>query len=168
MVKNRHDRETLARGLQVIVTCALIHHNFDGIEKVFLPKRADTKKFMPSVYELPGGHVDFGENITAGLKREIREEFDKEIILGDPFAIFTYTNEIKGTHSIETVYFAQFAGGIDDIKIHPEDHAGYQWLSEVELQKMLQGTSKDESDAEYQIIQRAFRLLRGDSLNFGA
>ena len=148
MVKTQHDSETQARGQQVIVACAFIHHNFDGVEKVFLPKRADTKKFMPSVYELPGGHVDFGENITAGLKREIREEFTKEITVGDPFATFTYTNEVKGTHSIETVYFAQFAGGINDIKIHPEDHSGYQWLSEPELPKMLQGTSKDENDAE--------------------
>lgn len=168
MVKTEHDSETLAEGQQVIVACAFIHHNFDGIEKVFLPKRAATKKFMPSVYELPGGHVDFGENITTGLKREVMEEFSKEIILGDPFATFTYTNSVKGTHSIETVYFAQFADGIDGIKLHPEDHSEYQWLGEAELAKMLKGTSKDENDAEYQIIKRAFRLLQGELLNFGA
>lgn len=167
MVKTEHDSETRAEGQQVIVACAFIHHNFDGVEKVFLPKRAANKKFMPGVYELPGGHVDFGENITAGLKREVMEEFSKEISLGDPFATFTYTNDVKGTHSIETIYFAQFLGGIDDIKVHPEDHSEYQWLSEIELTKMLDGTLKDENDAEYQIIQRAFKLLHGEPLNFG-
>lgn len=167
MVKTEHDSETRAEGQQVIVACAFIHHNFDGIEKVFLPKRAATKKFMPSVYELPGGHIDFGEDITVGLKREVMEEFSKEITVGDPFATFTYSNSVKGTHSIETVYFAQFTSGIDAIELHPEDHSEYQWLSETELAKMLEGTSKDEGDAEYQIIKHAFKLLRGEPLNFG-
>lgn len=168
MVKTEHDSETRAEGQQVIVACALIHHNFDGVEKVFLPKRADTKKFMPGVYELPGGHIDFGEDITTGLKREVMEEFGKEIILGDPFATFTYTNEIKGTHSIEIVYFAQFKDGLESITLHPEDHSGYQWLSAAELPRMLKDTSKDETDTEYQIITYAFELLMGKSINFGA
>jgi len=122
---------------------------------------------MPGVYELPGGHIDFGEDIKAGLRREIAEEFSKEITLGDPFATFTYTNDVKGTHSIETVYFAQFVGSTD-VTVHPEDHSGYKWLRESDLPEMLEGTSKDENDAEYQIIQRAFKLLRGEPLNFGA
>src|SRR5688572_33397724 len=96
MTKVTHDSETPAHGQQVIVACAFIHHDFDGITKVYLPQRAATKKFFPGVYELPGGHIDFGEDIIAGLKREIREELHKEITVGDPFHAFTYMNEIKG------------------------------------------------------------------------
>lgn len=165
MTKTTHDSETKAEGLQVIVACALVHHKFDGVEKVFLPKRADTKKFMPGVYELPGGHIDFGENITDGLKREFFEEFGKKIVLGDPFAVFTYTNEIKGSHSVEVVYFAQFEDGVDDIEIHPEDHSGYEWFGKVDISKMLIG-GKTEYDEEYQLIKRAFNLLEGSSLHF--
>lgn len=40
-----NDSEVPAAGKQVIVTCAFIHHNFDGVEKIFMPKRAATKKF---------------------------------------------------------------------------------------------------------------------------
>jgi len=160
-----HDSETLAQGQQVIVACALIHHNFDGVEKVFLPKRADTKKFMPGVYELPGGHVDFGEDIIEGLKRELVEEFGKQIVVGDPFAAFTYENTIKASHSIEVVYFAQFVDGIDGIEVHPEDHSGYEWLGADELAKMLVG-GKTEDDEEYKILQKAFSLLGGESPRF--
>src|SRR5476651_1743539 len=103
-----HDSETPAQGQQVITACAFIHHNFKGVEKVFLPKRATTKKFLPNVYELPGGHIDFGENPVDGLKREIDEEFSMKVMIGDPFYVFTYTNNIKGSHSIEVVYFAKF------------------------------------------------------------
>jgi 8-oxo-dGTP pyrophosphatase MutT (NUDIX family) len=160
-----HDSETPAKGQQVIVACALIHHNFDGVEKVFLPKRADTKKFMPGVYELPGGHVDFGEDIVAGLKRELLEEFSKRIAVGDPFAAFTYKNDVKASHSIEVVYFAQLEDGVDNVEIHLEDHSGYDWFSEAELAKMLVG-SKTENDKEYQLIRRAFKLLNGGSPKF--
>jgi 8-oxo-dGTP diphosphatase len=165
MTKTIHDSEVLAQGQQVIVTCALVHYNYDGVEKIFLPKRAETKKFMPGVYELPGGHVDFGEDIVVGLKRELIEEFGKEITVGDPFAAFTYKNEVKRSHSIEVVYFAQFTNGPGDISINPEDHSGYAWLGADELPKMLVG-GKTEDDEEYKILQKAFSILSGDSLQF--
>lgn len=165
MTKTQHDSETKAEGQQVIVACALIHHNFDGVEKVFLPKRADTKKFMPGVYELPGGHVDFGEDIVDGLRRELVEEFGKNITVGDPFAAFTYKNEVKASHSVEVVYFAQFEDGIDGIEVHPEDHSGYKWFSEADLANMLVG-GKTEDDEEYKLIKSAFSLLNGASPRF--
>lgn len=159
-----NDSEVPAVGKQVIVACAFIHHNFDGVEKIFMPKRAATKKFMPSVFELPGGHVDFGEDIVAGLKREIREEFGKTITVGDPFAAFTYHNSVKGSHSIEVVYFAQF-DDIGNIQLNPKDHSEYKWLSFDELPKIF-GNSKDETDEEIQLIKRGFALLDGAQLKF--
>lgn len=83
-----HNNETLAQEQQVIAACAFIHQSFNGVEKVFLPKRADTKKFLPGVYELPGGHIDFDEDPVAGLKREIGEEFGMRLEVGDPFLCF--------------------------------------------------------------------------------
>lgn len=163
MTKTIHDSETLAKGQQVIVACALIHHRFDGINKIFLPKRADTKRFLPGVYELPGGHVDFGEDIVAGLKRELKEEFNKDISVGDPFVAFTYNNAIKASHSIEVVYFAEFEDGTEGIEIHPEDHSRYDWFAEDELSQMLVG-GKTEEDEEYKVLKRAFELLSGGQL----
>lgn len=165
MTKALHDSETPAQGQQVIVICAFIHHTFDGVEKVFMPKRADTKRFMPGVYEIPGGHIDYGEDIVAGLKREIMEEFGKEIIVGDPFAAFTYHNAVKASHSIEVVYFARFDGGIDDIVVHPEDHSTYAWLGKDDVAEIL-ASGKTEDDEEYQVIQKAFKLLEGGQLRF--
>ena len=102
-----------------------------------------------------------------GLKREVMEEFGKEITVGDPFAAFTYTNTIKGSHSIEVAYFAQFQSDTESITVHTEDHSGYAWFSETEIDTMLTG-GKTSDDEEYQLIRKAFKVLRGEPLNLGA
>jgi len=162
--KTQHDSETPAHGQQVIVACAFIHHNFDGIEKVYLPQRAMTKKFYPGVFEVPGGHIDFGEDIVEGLKREVREELGKEIVVGDPFNAFTFMNEVKGAHAIEVVYFATFVGGLDDMQLHPEDHMAGRWFSADQFEEFSVNRTAD--DEELQNIVRGFEILAGKPLNF--
>lgn len=157
-----HDSETLAEGKQVITACAFIWADFDGVKKVFRSKRAMTKKFLPGLWELPGGHIDFGEDIVEGLKRECMEELNMRVSVGDPFAVFTYTNEIKGSHSIEVVYFAKFFDSIEDIKLNPEDHSEYRWTAESEL------GDGPTSDQELANIKKGFELLKGSAHNFGS
>jgi 8-oxo-dGTP diphosphatase len=163
-MKISHDSETPAHGQQVITACALIHHNFDGIEKIFMPKRAATKKFLPDVYELPGGHIDYGEEMISGLQREIMEEFGVTISVGEPFAAFTYLNNVKGSHSIEVVYFAAFTDPIDKIIINPDDHSGFIWISKDQISDVVTA-NKDVGDQEFVVLKRAFELLDGAALS---
>lgn len=165
MNKISHDSEVPAKNQQVITACAFIHKKFNGVENVFLPKRADTKKFLPGIYELPGGHIDFGEDPVAGLKREINEEINMDVKVGDPFFVFTYSNKIKGSHSIEVIYFAEFKGDLGKIKLNPEDHSNFGWFSEDEL---INATTppKGLDDIEFVAMKKAFRLLNGEKLVF--
>ncbi len=153
-----HDSETPAEGQQVFTACAFIWRDDNGTKKVFLPKRADTKKFLPGVYELPGGHIDFGEDLKDGLAREIMEEFGMRIAVGDVVDVFTYVNDIKKSHSIEVVYFAQFTDPLDQIRINPEDHSTYGWFAEDELAAVY-NAQKGEDDVEYAIVRKGFRML---------
>ena len=162
-----HDSETPAHGQQVITACALIHQVFDGVEKIFLPKRAAAKKFLPGIFELPGGHINFGEDIVSGLTREIREEFGMDISVGDPFYVFTYTNEVKGSHSIEVDYFATFSTPISEIKLNPEDHSEYFWFAEAEIGPKVAALERSATNPEIQAIYRGFALLKSQNLNFG-
>lgn len=161
MNKTAHDSETPAHGKQVITACALIHHNFDGVVKVFVPKRAETKKFLPGVFELPGGHIDYGEDIVEGLRREIVEEFGMKIKVGDPFAAFTYTNEVKGSHSVEVIYFATFEDPPENIKLNPEDHSEFKWVSENEVDDLGR-----TGDVEMQNVKKGLALLNGQKPDF--
>jgi 8-oxo-dGTP diphosphatase len=159
------DSELPTPGQQVITACAFIHQKVDGVHKVFMAKRSDKKKFLPSVYELPGGHIDFGEEVPKGLVREIQEEFGVKVELGDPFAVFTYNNEIKGSHSIEVIYFATFTDPIENIAMNPDDHSTFGWFSEDELPQTFVSI-KDAEDDEVKEIYRGFALLNGQSMKF--
>lgn len=158
-MKKVHDSETLAQGQQVITACAFIYHDFDGVTRVFLPRRAETKKFLPNVFELPGGHIDYGEDIENGLKREIKEEFNMDIEVYEPFYVFTYLNKIKGTHSVEIIYLAKFIDDIDKIKINFEDHSEYVWIAENEINKIIDD-NKMGDDAEIKAIKKGFLNLK--------
>lgn len=164
MTKISHDSEIPAHNQQVFTACAFIHRQHEGKRQVFLPKRADTKKFLPGVFELPGGHIDFGENFAHGLKREIQEEFEVDVNLGDPFFVFDYANPIKGSHSVEVIYFATLADSSADIVLHPEDHSMYRWVSKDELQSIYT-PEKGADNIEYHAISKGFALLEGGHLD---
>lgn len=161
------DSARVAYGQQVITAVAFIHKEVDGVQKVFLAKRAATKKFLPNFYEMPGGHIDFGEDIIAGLKREVREEIGEEITVGEVVDVFTYINEVKGAHAIEVVYACQFVGSGDDIKLNPADHSGSGWFAEDEIQAIRSELAPEsqvkhdkEDDPEYLAIFKGFKLVQ--------
>ncbi len=141
---------------QTVTACAFIHHNFDGVERVFVAKRADTKTFMPGVYELPGGHIESGEDPIDGLKREILEELGMHIVVADQFDEFSYTTD---TPVIEKIYFATFEEPIENVKINRLDHASFLWIAENEL-KLIFSKEKGEKDPEIRSIKKGFKILQ--------
>lgn len=178
MSKVSSDSEKLAKGQQVFTACAFIHKKINDVDHVFLATRAATKKFLPNVYELPGGHVDFGEEITNGLAREVMEEFAVKVTIGDPFYVYTYQNKVKQSHSIEIVYFAKFAEPEENIVTQPEDHSGYGWFTEEqvrnEVAKNRKGVTEletiqitDNVDHEVLAMLKGFDLLKNESLDLG-
>lgn len=160
MTFGQQDSAIVQAGQQVITVCAAIHKKIDGKEKIFMPKRADTKKFLPGVFELPGGHVDYSEELVPALIREIAEELHTDIVVHEPFAAFTYMNNIKQTHSVEIVYFAEFADPNQVITLDPADHSEYVWVGSDEIESVYTDT-KGPNDDEMVVLRRAFDILEG-------
>lgn len=157
-MKKMHDSETVQAGQQVITVAAVIHKVVDGKQKIFLPRRAATKKFLPDVFELPGGHVDYGEDLVVALNREVKEELKADIVVGKPFAAFTYMNPIKQTHSVEIVYFAEFTNPNQAIELDSADHSEYVWIAADEIERIYT-QNKGADDDEVKVLKEAFKLL---------
>lgn len=140
---------------QKITACAFLHKD----NKLFIARRAATKKFLPGKYELPGGHIEFGETMEAGLQREFQEEFGVAITVSDPFYVFTYTREKDGValHVIEVIYFVTIKDEQQTIQLNPEDHSEYKWINEAEVDSLL-----DPAEAETAAIHKGFKLLNID------
>lgn len=125
--------------IQKITACACIIH--DG--KVFVARRALDKPFLPGVYELPGGHIEFGESVEEWLAREIKEELHIDVRIEKPFYAFTYVNTSGTKHTIEVVYFATMIDPSQPIQTNPEDHESYQRATLEQAQLLFQDNPKE-------------------------
>lgn len=143
--------------VQLITACGFLYDDTSDHVRVFLPKRADSKKFLPGIYELPGGHIEYGEDMYDGLRREFAEEFHVQIQIGDSFAAFTYQNQVKQSHSIEVVCFAKLAPDSPVIKLNPQDHSTHTWATKDEVIAIVADRPAD--DPEVQAMIRGFEIL---------
>ncbi len=136
--------------IQKITACIFLHK--DG--KIFLAKRSNTKTLFPGQFEVPGGHIEFGETLEEGLKREIQEELDIEIQLGEIFNAFTYLSYNNTAHSVEVDYLATMKDPSQEIKLNREDHTEYKWVTQKQAQEIL----RDNLEV-LKAINKAFKLL---------
>lgn len=52
--------------------------------------RRPSNGLLGGMWEFPGGKVEPGETLAAGLQREIREELGIPVVVGDPFGIYQH------------------------------------------------------------------------------
>ena len=116
---------------------------------------------MPNVFELPGGHVEFGEDIVEGLKREILEELGVRIKVGDPFSVHEYVSEVTGRHTVEIVHFAALEDAAASIRLNPSDHASILWADTAVLDAVEPMTVPERRHAA-----KGLNLLNGGTLSF--
>lgn len=136
---------------QEITACAFLY-NDEG--RLFVAKRAATKKFLPNKFELIGGHTEFGETLQESLVREAREEVGIALIVERPFHAFTYVSSDGRTHTVEVDFFARLADASRLPKLNPEEHSESAWITLDEVDQYF-----DPDDDERTAILEGFRQL---------
>ncbi|MFA5889320.1 MAG: NUDIX domain-containing protein [Candidatus Paceibacterota bacterium] len=85
---------------------------------------------QPPVHFLPGGHLEFGETLEDGLKREIKEEMGVEIKSMEFLKQFENIYEMHGIkhHEINLVHKVSLnIERTEEIKAQ-EDHISFTWV----------------------------------------
>ncbi len=125
--------------MQKITAVAFLYNEW----KLFIAKRSEIKKFLPWKYELPWGHIEFGETMDNWLKREMKEEFGIDVIIEKPFYVFTYTNQDNTKHTVEIVYFVKLQQLDQKIILNEDDHSEYRWITKKEITKYFQKNDEE-------------------------
>jgi mutator protein MutT len=100
----------------------------DAEGRVFLARRGPQAKNERGLWEFPGGSVEFGERLADALIREMREEFDIEIGVGDLLDIVDHILPKEGQHWVSPTFICTIASGEPVIR-EPEKCAEIGWFS---------------------------------------
>ncbi|MGQ1783987.1 8-oxo-dGTP diphosphatase MutT [Saccharicrinis sp. GN24d3] len=108
----------------ITVTAAIIINS----GKILITRRAPGKH-LSGYWEFPGGKIDNGETDEECLAREIEEELDIKVEVGDFF--MENNHHYKEKHIVLKAYFCRHLSG--DILLH--DHDQMAWVSPSDLCK---------------------------------
>ena len=96
-------------------------------DQYLIVKRSEDDNLYPGAWEFPGGHLEEGETLKEGLKRELQEEIGYNCDF-DPI-ITHYYDEIKDNkHDLELDFIIEV--NKDDIEVTlSSEHTDYKWVT---------------------------------------
>lgn len=111
---------------KIVLTGILKDH-----DEFLIVKRNENDDLYPGAWEFPGGHLEFGETLKEGLKRELFEEIGFE----DDFQpiITHYYDEVKTkneelVHNLEIDFIINVDKSNINVKLSNE-HTDYKWVN---------------------------------------
>lgn len=131
--------------------------------RAFVIKRSLTRRLFPGCWDVPGGHVDVGEEPLHALAREIEEETG--------WILRTVVAEIgqhrwegdDGNTRIEVDYLVTVDGDLDRPRLEEDKHPEHRWITPSELELLSEGR-KPADEIIKRVIGQALSLAVGFQL----
>ncbi len=119
------------------VVAAAIRHN----DKILCMQRGKTKfDYTAYKWEFPGGKIEEGETPQEAIKREIMEEMDMAIRVGDTICT------VENTYPDFSITMQVFWCDVDSTNFDLKEHHAFKWLLVGEL------PSLDWAEADRKVV----------------
>lgn len=112
----------------VRVVAAVICNSIENKTKIFATARGYGE--FKGGWEFPGGKIEEGETPQEALKREIKEELDTEILVGDYIDTIEY--DYPEFHLSMDCFWCEVVAGHLTLK----EHEAAKWLTKGELESV--------------------------------
>ena len=99
-------------------------------QKILIARRSPGKH-LAGYWEFPGGKLEPGENPEEGLARELKEELNLEVVVGQHFMDSLYHYQEKSI--LLKAYFAHSK----QLELSSTDHDQLKWVQAKELEKYI-------------------------------
>src|SRR4030066_1917605 len=100
----------------------------DAQGRLFLSRRGKQAKNERSLWEFPGGSVEYGEKLADALQREMREEYGIEIQVGELLDVVDHILPEEGQHWGSPSFLCTITSGEPRI-LEPEKCAEIGWFA---------------------------------------
>ena len=149
-------RQAQADGRHCIVGALIA--NAEG--RVFVMRRAPTRRLFPGGWDIVGGHVEMGESLADALAREIREETGwllRRIVALVALFDWEAGGEMGGRREFD--FQVEVTGDLE--RPHLEEHAftAYHWVGLDDLDLMMENRAPDDT-AIRDVVGRALEMGR--------
>ncbi len=122
---------------------------------MFVQRRTVSRRVLPGIWDIVGGHVENGESVHEALAREITEETGWELrrILAQ---ISDWEWEYDGAVRREVDYLVEVNGDLTDPRLESGKHDAYAWAGLDNVDLMMEG----RTDGDFRLRDIVIEALR--------
>jgi len=121
--------------------------------RLFLAQRGPRAGNERGKWEFPGGSVEFGETLAEALAREIREEYDILIEVGDLLTVTDHILPDERQHWVSPSYICRLSEGEPRI-VEPDKCSAIGWFGLDEMPEPLSQVTRHDFELYRQWLAR--------------
>lgn len=102
--------------------------------EILVLQRAETNKYKPLHWDIPGGKMLLDEDVEMAAKREVKEETGLELTrVEKPLSVYVNREQLPTRKDVQIVFACKVKDADAPISINLREHCAYRWIRPSDL-----------------------------------